>query len=163
MNYFIDRFLVGNQSSEDSYWITRQVFVRGLGFIYFVAFLIIINQGVALLGFNGLLPIESYVKRVQSYFGGPWAAFFDLPSLFYFAHSDLSLQMVGWLGLLFSLFLLCGFANFSSIAIQLGGIGGLAPNRRPDIARLGLRAVLGGTLATMMTATIAGVLTSFAV
>ena len=63
---------------------------------------------------------------------------------------------------LISTYALCGFANFSSIAIQLGGIGGLAPNRRPDIARLGLRAVLGGTLATMMTATIAGVLTSIA-
>ena len=61
---------------------------------------------------------------------------------------------------LISTYALCGFANFSSIAIQLGGIGGLAPNRRPDIARLGLRAVLGGTLATMMTATIAGVLSS---
>lgn len=64
---------------------------------------------------------------------------------------------------LISTYALCGFANFSSIAIQLGGIGGLAPNRRPDIARLGLRAVLGGTIATMMTATIAGVLTSLAV
>jgi CNT family concentrative nucleoside transporter len=63
---------------------------------------------------------------------------------------------------LISTYALCGFANFSSIAIQLGGIGGLAPNRRSDIARLGLRAVLGGTLATMMTATIAGVLTKLA-
>jgi CNT family concentrative nucleoside transporter len=53
---------------------------------------------------------------------------------------------------------LCGFANFSSIAIQIGGIGGLAPSRRSDLARLGLRAVLGGSLATFMTATIAGVL-----
>ena len=64
--------------------------------------------------------------------------------------------------LLISTYALCGFANFSSIAIQIGGIGGLAPERRSDIARLGLRAVLGGTLATMMTATIAGVLTSIA-
>jgi CNT family concentrative nucleoside transporter len=56
---------------------------------------------------------------------------------------------------------LCGFANFSSIAIQIGGIGGLAPDRRADLARLGLLAVLGGTLATFMTATIAGVLTQF--
>ena len=64
--------------------------------------------------------------------------------------------------LLISTYALCGFANFSSIAIQIGGIGGLAPERRSDIARLGLTAVLGGTLATMMTATIAGVLTSFA-
>jgi len=64
--------------------------------------------------------------------------------------------------LLITTYALCGFANFASIAIQLGGIGGLAPNRRSDIARLGVRAVLGGTLATMMTATIAGVLTSVA-
>ncbi|MDT8321786.1 MAG: nucleoside transporter C-terminal domain-containing protein [Xanthomonadales bacterium] len=60
--------------------------------------------------------------------------------------------------LLISTYALCGFANFSSIAIQIGGIGGIAPERRPDIARLGLKAVLGGALATMMTATIAGVL-----
>ena len=51
---------------------------------------------------------------------------------------------------------LCGFANFSSIAIQIGGISPLAENRRGDIARLGLRAVLGGTIATWMTASIAG-------
>ncbi|HSS07828.1 MAG TPA: nucleoside transporter C-terminal domain-containing protein, partial [Rhodanobacteraceae bacterium] len=59
---------------------------------------------------------------------------------------------------LIATYALCGFANFSSIAIQIGGIGGLAPNRRADLARLGLRAVLGGSLATFMTATIAGVL-----
>ena len=53
---------------------------------------------------------------------------------------------------------LCGFANFSSIGIQIGGIGALAPNRRHDLARLGLRAMLAGTLANFMTATIAGVL-----
>ncbi|MGA0265184.1 MAG: NupC/NupG family nucleoside CNT transporter [Lysobacterales bacterium] len=63
--------------------------------------------------------------------------------------------------LLISTYALCGFANFASIAIQLGGIGGLAPERRSDIARFGLRAVLGGALATMMTATIAGVLSEF--
>ncbi|MET0224872.1 MAG: nucleoside transporter C-terminal domain-containing protein [Dokdonella sp.] len=59
---------------------------------------------------------------------------------------------------LIATYALCGFANFSSIAIQIGGIGGLAPNRRADLARLGLRAVLGGSIATFMTATIAGVL-----
>src|SRR6195256_2213295 len=55
-------------------------------------------------------------------------------------------------------FALCGFANFSSIGIQIGGIGGLAPNRRHDLARLGLRAMFAGTLANFMTATIAGFL-----
>jgi CNT family concentrative nucleoside transporter len=53
---------------------------------------------------------------------------------------------------------LCGFANFASIAIQIGGIGGIAPERRGDLARFGMRAVLGGSIATLMTATIAGVL-----
>ena len=55
-------------------------------------------------------------------------------------------------------FALCGFANFSSIGIQIGGIGALAPNRRHDLARLGLRAMIAGTLANFMTATIAGFL-----
>jgi CNT family concentrative nucleoside transporter len=61
---------------------------------------------------------------------------------------------------LIATYALCGFANFSSIAIQIGGIGGIAPNRRADLARFGLRAVLGGSLATFMTATIAGVLSA---
>ena len=53
-------------------------------------------------------------------------------------------------------FALCGFANFSSIAIQIGGIGSLAPNKKSEIASLGLRAVLAGSLATLLTASIAG-------
>jgi CNT family concentrative nucleoside transporter len=53
---------------------------------------------------------------------------------------------------------LCGFANFSSIGIQLGGIGAMAPERRTDLAQLGFRAMLGGTLACFMTACVAGVL-----
>lgn len=53
---------------------------------------------------------------------------------------------------------LCGFANFSSIAMQVGGIGALVPSRRHDLARLGLRAVIAGTVANFMTATIVGLL-----
>jgi CNT family concentrative nucleoside transporter len=53
---------------------------------------------------------------------------------------------------------LCGFANFSSIAIQVGGIGSLAPERRGEMAKLGVRAMIGGLLASYMTATIAGIL-----
>lgn len=53
-------------------------------------------------------------------------------------------------------FALCGFANLSSMAILLGGLGALAPNRRPDIARLGIRAVAAGTLASLLSASIAG-------
>ena len=53
---------------------------------------------------------------------------------------------------------LSGFANFSSIAIQIGGIGGIAPNRRQDLSRIGLRAMIAGTIAAFMTATVAGML-----
>jgi CNT family concentrative nucleoside transporter len=55
-------------------------------------------------------------------------------------------------------FALCGFANFSSIAIQVGGIGELAPARRADLARLGFKALICGTLASYMSATIAGMM-----
>ena len=55
-------------------------------------------------------------------------------------------------------FALCGFANFSSIAIQIGGIGGLAPSRKSELAKFGLTAVAAGTMANLMTATIAGML-----
>ena len=53
---------------------------------------------------------------------------------------------------------LCGFANFGSIAIQSGGIGAIAPDRRGDLARPGLRAMFGGAMASWMTSTIAGML-----
>ena len=53
---------------------------------------------------------------------------------------------------------LCGFANFGSIGIQVGGIGSLIPDRRSELAKLGLRAMLAGTLANFMTACIAGLI-----
>ena len=53
---------------------------------------------------------------------------------------------------------LCGFSNFGAIGIQIGGIGGLAPSRTSDLAQLGLRAMLGGTLACCMTACVAEIL-----
>ena len=61
-------------------------------------------------------------------------------------------------GIMMATYALCGFANFSSIAIQIGGLGPLAPNKKSDIASLGIKAVIGGSLATLMTATLAGML-----
>jgi len=60
--------------------------------------------------------------------------------------------------LIIATFSLCGFSNFSSIAIQIGGIGGMAPSRQGDISKLGMRALLGASLATMLTGTLAGAL-----
>ncbi len=79
------------------------------------------------------------------------------------AYSDMSQLirenlLVSDKAILISTFALCGFANFSSIAIQIGGISPLAPDRRKDIASLGLRAVIGGALATLLAGTIAGII-----
>jgi len=109
--------------------------------------------------------------------GTPWADATTVGSLIgqkvvineFVAYTELSQIVNGQIagvslsdeGRLIATYALCGFANFSSIAFQIGGIGGLAPERRHDLAKFGLRAVLGGTIATFMTATIAGVLTHF--
>ncbi len=81
------------------------------------------------------------------------------------AYSDMSnliqlKELVNEKAILMATYALCGFANFSSIAIQIGGISPIAPNQRKNLAELGLKAVLGGTLATLMTATLAGILFS---
>jgi len=55
-------------------------------------------------------------------------------------------------------FAICGFANFSSVGMQIGGIGALVPERRADLAKLGMRALLCGTLASYLSASIAGIL-----
>lgn len=79
------------------------------------------------------------------------------------AYSDMSnliqlKELLNEKAILMATYALCGFANFSSIAIQIGGISPIAPNQRKNLAELGLKAVLGGTLATLMTATLAGIL-----
>ena len=77
------------------------------------------------------------------------------------AFSDLGqipMTMLTEHGRMIATFALCGFANFSSIAIQLGGIGALIPERRGDLARLGLRAMIAGTLANFISASIAGII-----
>lgn len=81
-----------------------------------------------------------------------FVAYLNLSSLLT-SGADLSPRSV-----IIATYALAGFANFSSIAIQIGGIGGIAPSRRSDLSRLGLRAMIGGTLAAFMTATVAGIL-----
>ena len=106
---------------------------------------------IASVTVHASLPVATYLPFGEKAIATEFIAYTHLNAI----KDTLSPQAV-----LISTYALCGFANFASIAIQIGGIGGLAPNRRADIARLGLRALLGGTLATMMTATIAGVLTN---
>jgi CNT family concentrative nucleoside transporter len=61
-------------------------------------------------------------------------------------------------GLVIVSFAICGFANFSSVGMQIGGIGELAPTRRADLAKLGMKALLCGTLASYLSATLAGII-----
>lgn len=109
--------------------------------------------------------------RILAFFMGvPWSETLQVGSLLgqkivvneFVAYLDLSsMKTAGVLSeksILISTYALCGFANFSSIAIQIGGIGGMAPDRQGDLSRFGLRAMFAASLATMMTATIAGVL-----
>ena len=60
--------------------------------------------------------------------------------------------------LIMATYMLCGFANFSSIGIQIGGIGALAPNQRKNLAKFGIKALIGGALASLLSAAIAGML-----
>jgi len=71
--------------------------------------------------------------------------------------TDKAVPIVTEKGLLIVSIAICGFANFSSVGMQIGGIGSLAPERRADLAKLGLKALLCGTLASYLSATLAGI------
>ncbi len=75
-----------------------------------------------------------------------------------YLHLSQVIDQLSYRSIVISTYAICGFANFGSIAIQIGGIGGMAPNRRSDIAKLGIKAMIGGSIAAFMTATIAGAL-----
>jgi CNT family concentrative nucleoside transporter len=132
-------------------------------------------NAVLLESYNTELSLQfifGYVLQILAFLiGVPWESAMDFGSLIgtkvvlneFVAYLDMSaLIKAGTLtndkAILMLTYALCGFANFASIAIQIGGISPLAPNRRPDLAKLGIRAVIGGTLATLMTATLAGIL-----
>src|SRR3954463_9384036 len=83
---------------KPTYWLTRFVILRLLGVIYAIAFLVAINQVIPLIGSNGLLPVEIYLKQVGSALGSVGAGFMRLPSLFWFWHSDTALLMCAWMG-----------------------------------------------------------------
>jgi concentrative nucleoside transporter, CNT family len=108
------------------------------------------------LAFGIGVPWES-AMQFGSLFGtkivlNEFVAYFDMSSLI------LSKELINEKTILMATYALCGFANFSSIAIQIGGLSPLAPNKKSDFAKLGMKALAGGALATLMTATLAGIL-----
>lgn len=155
--------------------------------IAFIALIALINYFLGwvgdLFGFNSYLTQQFGNKlSLQLIFGSvlqflaygigvPWESAYHFGSLIgtkvvlneFVAYLDMSklVEMKSLMdekAILMATYALCGFANFSSIAIQIGGISPLAPDRRTDLAKLGIRAVIGGTISTLLTATLAGIL-----
>ena len=138
--------------------------------IAFVAMIAMINALLGIFGFS----IEQILGLIFSplawTMGFPWNEANLVGSLMgkklvlteLIAYGDLSSSISNNLlserSAIISSYALCGFANFASIGIQLGGIGGIAPERRKDISKLGVKTMFGGALASWLTATIAGIL-----
>ena len=99
-----------------TYWLTRFVILRLLGVVYAVAFLVAILQIIPLIGAEGLTPVNVFVRRVTDSIGIT-SAFFRLPSIFWFAHSDGALLTVAWVGFLLSLVVAFGFANAPMLVV----------------------------------------------
>jgi concentrative nucleoside transporter, CNT family len=145
-----------------------------------IAFLALLAMFNALLGWlGGLVGIENLsLELLLSYLlapvawlmGVPWADCGQVGVLLgkktilneFIAYLDLQTLIEGseisQRSIIIATYALCGFANIGSIGIQIGGIGGIAPNRQHDLARLGVRAMIAGSLACFMTASIAGML-----
>src|SRR5207249_8420479 len=95
----------------NSYWLTRFIILRLLGFVYAVAFLVAAQQLVPLVGEHGLTPAHQFFERVQVHFGSRSAAALQTPSLFWFGISDQGLTLFAWVGFGLSLVVLAGYAN----------------------------------------------------
>jgi len=142
----------------------------GAMLISFISIIALLNYFLAIFGFS----IESVLGYIFSplawTMGIPWSESGLVGSLMgkkivfteFVAFSDLKLlidnQQISEKAAIIASYALCGFANFGSIGIQLGGIGGIAPERRKDIAQLISKAMVGGALASWLTATLAGIL-----
>ncbi|HEX9703697.1 MAG TPA: nucleoside transporter C-terminal domain-containing protein [Gemmatimonadales bacterium] len=144
----------------------------------FIALIAVINFGVGWVGSLAGQPdltlqllLGKILQPLAFLMGVPWhdagtvGAFIGEKVVLneFVAYADFASQMAGGLAIspkaaIMLSYCLLGFANFSSIAIQIGGIGGLAPHRRGDLSKLGLRAMIAGNLAAFMSAAIAGML-----
>src|SRR5262249_29320717 len=105
-------FALGN-----SYWLTRFVILRLLGFVYAVAFLVAANQLVPLIGEHGLTPATHFLNEVQTQLGLRSAGMSRVPTLFWFGISDDALSIFSWVGLALSLVVLGGYANAILLAV----------------------------------------------
>jgi len=138
--------------------------------VAFVAIIAMLNSILGLLG-TSLEGIFGFIFKPLAWtMGVPWSEAGTLGTLMgekivlteLIAYADLSKLHVGTdisaRTAIIASYALCGFANFASIGIQIGGLGGIAPERRKDFAKLGMKAMFGGALASWLTATVAGII-----
>jgi len=145
INYF---FLILGSVTGINTWLIKQ-------FGQPLSMQLILGVGLKYLAIGIGIPVQDAFK-FGSLFGtkivlNEFVAYIDLVNLI--KEGALSEK-----GVIMSTYALCGFANFASVAIQIGGISPMAPHRRKDISALGMKAVLGGALVTLLTATLAGIL-----
>jgi len=98
-------------ASGNSYWLTRFVILRLLGFVYAIAFLVAAQQLVPLIGEHGLTPANHFLASIQSQLGSSSAGMLRVPTLFWFGLSDNGLSIFAWTGFALSLVVLAGYAN----------------------------------------------------
>lgn len=106
-----------NFGTTRSYWLTRFMILRLLGIIYAVAFLVLINEVIPLIGSDGLTPVSIYLNEIKNSLGSTGTGFMRLPSLFWFFHSDASLITFAWIGFIFSMLVVAGYANVPVMTI----------------------------------------------
>lgn len=99
-----------------SYWLTRFVLLRLLGLVYVIAFLILVNQGLALVGSEGLTPADQYLEAYRGGYETTWRALAQKPSVFVLHYSDTFFQGLAWGGLVLSVFVTLGFSNAIMLA-----------------------------------------------
>ncbi|MBU6400446.1 MAG: lipase maturation factor family protein [Verrucomicrobia bacterium] len=97
--------------TSTTYWLTRFALLRLLGFLYLIGFLVLANQGLPLIGRDGLLPAQAFLDRVQEFYGSRFNGFAQLPSLFWLDCSDRFLVVVAWTGVILSGIVMLGYAN----------------------------------------------------
>lgn len=107
---FVSRIRLGVFGSTSRYWLTRIFFLRGLGFIYAVAFLSLALQLRPLIGIDGLLPAAAYLERLRAEYGS-LRAYFSVPTVFWFVDTDAVLVACAWLGFGLSTLVIAGYAN----------------------------------------------------
>lgn len=100
-----------------TYWLTRFMILRLLGIIYAVAFLVLINEILPLIGSDGLTPLNIYLNEIKNSIGSTGSSFMRLPSIFWFFHSDTSLLTFAWIGFILSLAVVAGYANVPVLMI----------------------------------------------